>query len=292
MSHIIVHDHIEKKILAIRGKEVILDRDLAVLYDVETRALKQAVRRNMDRFPPDFMFELTNEEIDELVSQSVIPSKKYFGGAKPYVFTEQGVAMLSAVLTSPIAVQMSVRIMKAFVNIRQYMKNNSDLFLQVSRLENRYIDFEMDTQNRFKKLFDAIEMKKLPPEQGIFFDGQIFDAWEFVSGLVRSAKKSIILIDNYIDEKVLTLFAKKMPDVSVSIYTSHLTDQLILDMERFNSQYSLLKIVEFRKAHDRFLIIDRDRIYHIGASLKDIGKKWFAFSLIKIKTSNFIKQLD
>jgi hypothetical protein len=135
-------------------------------------------------------------------------------------------------------------------------------------------------------------MKKLPPEQGIFFDGQIFDAWRFVSGLIRSAKKSIILIDNYIDEKVLTLFTKKMPEVSVTIYTSHITDQLILDIERFNSQYSKLKIIEFGKAHDRFLIIDRDRIYHIGASLKDLGKKWFAFSLIKINTSIFIKQLD
>ena len=198
MKKIIPSEHIEHKIFLLRENPVILDRDLAVLYEVETRVLKQSVKRNIIRFPQDFMFELIEDEMDYLVSQSVIPSKKYFGGAKPYAFTEQGVAMLSSVLNSQAAIEVSIKIMKAFVQMRRFAFAYSELIQKISHLEKSQNQFEIKTDDRFGKIFKIIEKSNITQSQGIFYDGQIFDAWQFVSQLVKSAKKSIILIDNYV----------------------------------------------------------------------------------------------
>ncbi len=192
---------IQNRIYTIRGLQVMLDRDLAELYQLETRSLKQAVRRNITRFPQDFMFKLTDREIKALVSQSVIPSKKHFGGAKPFVFTEQGVAMLSAVLKSVIAVEVNIKVMRAFVQMRKLIVNNSIIFQRLDKVEKK----QLITDTKLDKVFDAIESKEIKSKQGIFFDGQIFDAYVFVSDLIKRARRSIILIDNYIDETVLIL---------------------------------------------------------------------------------------
>lgn len=273
---------IQSKIYAIRGVQVILDRDLATLYQVETRTLKQAVKRNMERFPQDFMFELNDDEMDSLVSQSVIPAKKYFGGAKPFAFTEQGVSMLSAVLKTPIAVEISIIIIKTFVQIRHFLAANGELIQRMSKLEKRQIGFELQTSDKFEKIFDALEDKSLTPKQGIFYDGQIFDAYVFISSLIKKATKTIILIDNYIDESVLVHLAKADTNVKILILVRAISKELKLDIAKYNAQYHKITVKEFTLSHDRFLILDEKEIYHIGASLKDLGKKWFAFSKFEI----------
>lgn len=269
---------IEQSIVTIRGVQVMLDRDLSNFYETETRALKQAVKRNLARFPADFMFELTEDEISHLVSQSVIPSRKHLGGAKPLAFTEQGVSALSAVLKSTRAIQINIEIMRAFVKMRQFLSHNADLFHRIDHIEKRQIVGEIKTDERFEQIFNALEDNSFKPKQGIFYDGQVFDAWKFVSDLVRSAKVSIILIDNYIDDCVLSLFSKRKKGVVVTLLTKKISQQLEQDVQKFNAQYESLSLKSFANSHDRFLIIDDKDIYHIGASLKDLGKKWFAFS--------------
>ena len=192
----------------------------------------------------------------------------------PYAFTEQGVAMLSAVLKSETAVKVSVQIMNAFVAMRRFLVANARVFERLDSLELK----QLETDKKIEQVLQAIDSKKIQPKQGIFFDGQIFDAYKFVAGLVRKANKTILLIDNYIDETVLDLFSKKKKNVKVTILTAKITNALKLDVEKFNVQYPTLEIKKFSKAHDRFLIIDDKDIYHFGASLKDLGKKWFAFS--------------
>lgn len=281
---------IEKRIYTMRGVQVMLDRDLATLYEVETRALKQAVKRNPARFPSDFMFELSENEIEALVSQSVIPSKKQLGGAKPLAFTEQGVSSLSAVLTSARAIEINIEIMRAFVKMRRFLAHNAGIFQRLDQVEKRQFASELKTDERFEQLFSALEDKSIKPKQGIFYDGQVFDAYNFVCDLVRSAKQRIILIDNYVDESVLTLLSKRKKQVSAQILTKSIGKQLKLDIEKFNQQYPAIDVQTFLLAHDRFLIIDDD-IYHIGASLKDMGKKWFAFSRIEMSAITMLAKV-
>lgn len=270
----VLSNEVESKIYMIRGVQVMLDRDLAILYQIETRALKQAVKRNKVRFPEDFMFELTESEIEEMVSQSVIPSKKHLGGAKPFAFSEQGVSMLSSVLTSAIAIDIHIRIMRAFVQMRKFLSQNAGIFQRLDTLERKQID----TDVKLDKVLDAIEDRSVKPKQGIFFDGQIFDAYVFVADLIKRARKSIILIDNFVDESVLTILDKRAEGCSAVIYTRAVSKKLQLDLEKHNAQYPVIEIKLFDHAHDRFLIIDGNDVYHIGASLKDLGKKWFVFS--------------
>ena len=182
MTEEIMHNKIAKRIFVMRGAEVILDRELANMYQVENRVLKQAVKRNIERFPAEFMFKLSSEEVNSLVSQSVIPSKSYLGGALPFAFTEQGLAMLSSVLKSPAAVQISIKIMKAFVLVRRLINTQYELSTHIAKIEQRQNEFEIKTNDRFEEIFNALSKKKLRPEYGIFYDSQIFDAWEFVSG--------------------------------------------------------------------------------------------------------------
>ncbi len=271
MNEIITTDeeNIKNKIFSMRGLQVMLDRDLAELYEVETRALKQAVKRNRERFPNDFMFELREDEIDFMVSQSVIPSKQHLGGAKPFVFTEQGVSALASVLTSKVAIEIHINIIRAFVNMRKLISNNALVFQRLESLEQK----QFTNDEKFNKLFEAIEAKSIKPTQGIFYD-----AYLFVSNLIKSAKESIVLVDNYLDESVLTMLCKREQNVSATIYTKNITAQLELDIKKHNAQYPKITLKKFDASHDRFLILDGKELYHIGASLKDLGKKWFAFS--------------
>ena len=272
---------IKNKIYTIRDTQVMLDTDLAELYDVPIHRLNEQVKRNIERFPDNFMFQLTEEEYKILSSQFASSSyDSNYGGRRylPYVFTEQGVSMLSGILRSKVAIQTSIQIINAFVQMRKFIFKNADLFYRLDSVERKHLEFEIKTGKNFKKVFDALQTQK--PKQGIFFEGQIFDAYKFISGLIKSAKKSIILLDNYIDESVLTHLSKRDPKVSVIIYIGNLTEQLKLDLKKYNSQYPLIEIKEIKSVHDRFMIIDDKEIYHIGASLKDLGKKWFAFSKI------------
>lgn len=288
MNDVVKADGITGKIYLIRGMQIMLDRDLAELYETETRTLKQAVKRNADKFPEDFMFELEEMEVDQMVSQSVIPSKQHLGGAVPYAFTEQGVAMLSSVLRTSVAVEMSIRIMRAFVAMRRFMISNAEMFRRMDSLEIR----QLHTEKKVDAVLDAISAQDVVPRQGVFFDGQIFDAYAFVSRLIRKAKTSIELIDNYVDDSVLTLLSKRKKSVSARIYTKGVSKQLQLDLEKHKAQYPPVEIISFSDAHDRFLVLDGKEVYHLGASLKDLGKKWFAFSKIEKDALTVVGKLD
>lgn len=287
-NEIVNNKEIQNRIFTIRGTHVMLDEDLANLYEVETKVLNQAVKRNIERFPEDFMFQLTEDEHNLLRSQ-IVTSKEKRGGRRylPYVFTEQGVAMLSAVIRSETAVKISIQIIKAFVAMRQFIASNARIFQQLDTLEIK----QLETDKKIKQILAAMESKNIHPKQGIFYDGQIFDAYQFASDIIRTAKKSIILIDNFIDDDVLTLLSKKHSGVKVFILTKTISKQLELDIGKFNEQYPPLKIKQFGNSHDRFLIIDESFVYHLGASLKDLGKKWFAFSKMDIDAAELLMRI-
>jgi len=269
-------NRIKNKIYTIRGVQVIIDRDLAKLYDVDIKRLNEQVKRNMERFPEDFMFQLTASEYNSLRSQiaTLEQGRGKYRKYLPYVFTEQGVAMLSGVLRSDTAIKVSIQIMNSFIAMRRFISTNAQIFQKIGKVEQKLLEHD----SKFEQVFKLIEDKELKPEKGIFFDGQIFDAYKFVSDLIRNAKNSIVLIDNFVDDSVLTLFSKRRNNVSIVVYTKIITKQLRLDLDKHNSQYPLIEIKEFKHSHDRFMIIDNKEVYHIGASLKDLGKKWFAFS--------------
>lgn len=269
---------IESRIYTIRTVQVMLDKDLAVFYGVKPIRLREQVKRNIQRFPADFMFQLTKEEVELMVSQNAIPSKQSLGGSMPYVFTELGVASISSVLTSERAIAVNIQIMRAFVAMRRFIAANAEVFQRLGAVERKQIEHKVEADQKFEQIFNAIEERSIKPKQGIFFDGQIFDAYQFVSGLIRTARKSIIVIDNYIDDGVLTLLSKANKKVQITLLTKTISPRLALDVKKYNEQYPAITIKEFHNSHDRFLIIDGKTVYHFGASLKDLGKKWFAFS--------------
>lgn len=288
-SLVLSTDNIKNRIYTIRNMQVMLDRDLAYLYGVETRLLNQAVKRNIERFPEDFMFQLTDEDMLNWRSQIVMSIKDKMGLRRnPYAFTEQGVAALSGILKSPKAVEINIQVVRAFVAMKRFINSNALVFQRLDKVEIKQLEHD----KKFDEVFDAIQSKGIKPEKGIFFDGQVFDAYKFVSDLIKSANKSIILIDNYIDDSVLTLFSKKNKNVHVTIFTKDISKQLLLDLDKYNSQYPLIEIKEFEKSHDRFLIIDNKEVYHFGASLKDLGKKWFAFSKFDKEAFTLLDRLE
>ena len=277
---------IENAIYTIRGQQVLVDRDLAMLYQVETKVLNQAVKRNIERFPERFRFQLTKEETIELVTNCDRFKLLKHSSVCPYVFTEQGVAMLSTVLRSATAVETSIKIMDAFVAMRHFVSFNAQLFQRLETIEYHQLEMKRrqeQTENRIDEIFDKINKSDMP-QQGVFYDGQIYDAYTFVAGLVRIAECRIILIDNYVDDTVLTLLNKRNSNVAAYIYTDRISRNLQLDIDRHNSQYSPIMVGIYRMAHDRFLIID-DKVYHTGASIKDLGKKLFGFSLMQELTA-------
>ena len=280
--------NIQDKIYTIRDMQVMLDRDLAELYGVETRRLNEQVKRNIERFSKEFMFQLTKNELDNWKSQFATSNKEFIGLRKmPYVFTEQGVSMLSAVIKSKVAIETSIMIINSFVQMRKFISNNALIFDKFEQIGQKILKHD----EKFDKIFKAIESKDIKPKQGIFFDGQIFDAYIFINDIIKSAKKSIILIDNYIDESTLTILSKRDKNCKATIYTKNITKQIRLDIEKHNKQYPKIDIKKFDLSHDRFLIIDDNEVYHIGASLKDLGKKWFAFSKMDIESFEIMERL-
>ena len=298
-------ENIENLIHVIRGKQVMLDRDLARLYGVEARALNQAVQRNIERFPEDFMFQLTKEEFENLKSQIVISSENEilksqnvissWGGIRkwPYVFTENGVAMLSSVLRSQQAISINIHIMRAFNAMRHFIGSQAQVFQRLEVVERNQLALTTQVAENNKKLeevFRRLDDRSENPEKGIFYDGQIFDAYTFINERIREAKKRIVLIDNYVDDSVLTMLDKRNEGVDAVIYTKNISHQLSLDFEKHNAQYSPIEVKQFDRAHDRFLCID-DTVYLIGASLKDLGKKWFGFVKLEQPTDELLSKM-
>lgn len=275
--------NIESKILVIRGQQVMLDRDLAELYGVETRVLNQAVKRNIERFPEDFMFMLETFEKNELITNCDRFNTMKHSSVLPYAFTEQGVAMLSSVLKSKEAADVNIKIMRAFVQMRHFMQSNVRLFAEIDSIKKHLLDSDIHHREHDKQiaeLFSLMDKYNVNDTQGIFFQGQIFDAYAKFESFLQAATKEIILIDNYVDLSVLQRLTKKQPGVNVTIYTKTNTPLTAQDIQTFNAQYPTLTLRQATTMHDRFLIIDNTTLYHIGASLKDLGKKCFAFEIL------------
>ena len=281
----LISNPIERRIMNLRNQQVLLDKDLAELYGVETKRINEAARRNPERFPEHFRFQLTIGECSRSQIATLNNARGHNIKYLPYAYTEQGVAMLSAVLKSDTAINVSIKIMEAFVAMRRFFMTNASLFNRMDVIEQRQLITEKQVDNILNKLGNNQKL----PQQGIFFNNQIFDAYQFVSDLILEAKQSIILIDNYIDYSVFLLLGKRQPNVEALIYTKKITPHLLLDLNKYNSQYPTISLKEMNETHDRFLIIDHRNLYHIGASLKDLGKKWFAFS--KIEDSIWIKEI-
>ena len=301
-------ESIENLIHVIRGKQVMLDRDLARLYGVETKRLNEQVRRNIERFPEDFMFQLSKDEFENWKSQIAISNEEENmspqiattytqnmstqnattspqrrpASAPLYAFTESGIAMLSGVLRSPQAVSMNIQIMRAFVAMRRFLASNAQVFQRLEVMERTQLSLfahQESTDQKVEEIFRRLDDDNTKPTEGILFDGQIFDAYKFVTERIREAKRRIVLIDNYIDETVLAMLDKRGKDVTAKVYTKNISRQLSLDFDKHNAQYAPIEVEQFDRAHDRFLCID-DAVYLIGASIKDLGKKWFGFTKI------------
>ena len=292
-DHLLTITPIEDMIITLRGVQVIVDRDLATLYGVETKRMNEQVRRNLNRFPSRFRFQLTKEEVDEVVANCDHLLSIKYSPTLPYVFTEQGVAMLASVLHSDTAVDVSVKIMDAFVAMRHFIASNAQVFQRLEVIEHHQLEMSSHlakNDNQIAEIFKRLDQENTTPTQGIFFDGQIFDAYTFVSDLIRSAKKSIVLFDNYIDDTVLTMLDKRKAKVSATIYTQKIKEQLSLDLEKHNAQYQPIDVKIYDKVHDRFLCID-NTVYHIGASLKDLGKRWFSFNKMEMTAKELLGRM-
>ena len=260
-----------------------IDKDLALLYGVETKRLNEQVKRNIERFPEDFMFQLTMEECLRSQIATLNTGQGQHLKYLPYAFTEHGIAMLSSVLRSETAIAVNIKIMRTFTNIRKSVYQASTLQNRVELIEYNQSEMRkllLETTSKVDIVFENMQNAHNLPVQGIFFDGQIYDAYAFVAELVRSAKRRIVLIDNYIDDTVLTLLSKREAGVEAVIYTGKISKQLQLDIDKHNAQYPPVEVRIFSKAHDRFLIID-EKVYLVGASIKDLGKKWFGFTLME-----------
>ena len=280
---------VAERIFTLRGAQVLLDRDLAVFFEVKPIRLREQVKRNANRFPPDFIFQLTRSEVEELVSQNAIPSPRHLGGYLPYAFTEEGVAALTAVLRSERAVAVGIQIMRAFVAMRKFILHHTKIFERLDQVERRQIF----SDQKIEEIFSLLESQgNQPPAQGIFFNGQIFDAYAFVASLIRKAKSSIILVDNYVDESVMLMLSKRQASTSATIFTRKISRQLALDLEKHNAQYPPIAVHPLEGFHDRFLIIDKQDLYHLGASLKDLGKQCFAFSKLDSVAPDILSRLQ
>lgn len=289
-KNLVIVDNIEiqNMIYSVRGKQVMLDSDLAQLYHVETKVFNQAVKRNINRFPEHFRFQLTESEFKNLRSQIVTSreNNSMHGGRRymPYVFTEQGIAMLSAVLKSDVAVEVSIKIMNSFVEMRNFLLSNREMFARLDRVELKQLETDKKLEEVFNYIATNTEVK-----QNIFFDGQIYDAFSFIIGLIKKAKKEIILIDNYVDINTLNILCKKNKGVDIIIATAGKGNLSTKDINKFNAQYPKLSVKTTTDFHDRFLIIDKMEVYHIGASIKDAGKK--SFGITKIEDKDLIQGL-
>lgn len=286
MEQNLIKSEIESRIFTIRGEQVMLDFDLAKLYEIPTKSFNQSVNRNLNRFPSDFIFRLNSAEFQELVTNCDRLRNQKHRSSYPLAFTELGISMLSAVLNSPTAVDLNILIIRVFVALRKDYNYNKTLLQRVSNVESILVDHQ--------KKFNALETSTtyLSPVFGIFFNDQVFDAYVFSSELIEKAKKSLILIDNYIDETTLLQLSKRNKRVSCTIYTDRITEKLKLDLEKHNAQYNPIEIRILKNSHDRFIIIDDKELYHLGASLKDLGKRWFAFSRMDGLVNDVLDRLN
>lgn len=285
---IISQSDIEKMIVTIRGEQVLIDRDLAYIYHVEVKQMNRQVKRNIKRFPEDFMFQLTKEENNSLKCQNGTSNKR--GGdrrALPYAFTQQGVGMLSGLLRSDIAVETNIKIMRAFVAMRRFIIQNAGILMRIAHLERHQIE----TDEKIDMILDKMEERspKMLPEQ-IFQTGCVWDAWAYVSDLVRSAQNRVILIDNFVDDRVLSMLDKRADGVSATIYSRYY-EQFQIDLKKHNEQYPAIEFVQLpHKNHDRFLIID-DKVYFMGASLKDMGAGLCTVSEMQISPDKLLEYI-
>ena len=287
---------IENLIHVIRGQQVMIDSDLARLYGVETKRLKEQVKRNINRFPSDFMFGLTKTETLSLRSQFATSNKDGVRGGNrysPFAFTENGVAMLSSVLKSDTAIEVNIRIMRAFTSMRSFLMSNAHVFQRLEALEHHQLLVQKhlsETDRKIDEVMSRLDDKDSGPIEGFFFEGQIFDAYSLISDLIRKATQRIILIDNYVDDRILKVLTKRAEGVSATIYTDPRHSQISADLRRHNAQYPRIDVKHCSNAHDRFLIID-DTVYFIGGSIKDLGKKIVAFSQMHQNPDSILSRL-
>ena len=275
-------ENIKNLIYTIRGKQVMLDSDVAMLYQYTTKNINKAMKRNINRFPEDFCFQLTEKEVENLRFQFGTSSlnKEKYGGRRylPYVYTEQGISMLAGVLKNEIAIQVSINIIRAFIEMRKFITNNAQVFERLTKIEYKMLEHD----KKFDIVFNELQKeKKTEFKEKIFFEGQIYDAYSLIIDIIQKAKHKILIIDNYIDASILKMLSKKNKNVEVIILTLQNTNLNKLDINKFNKQYPTLKVAYTNKFHDRFIVIDNEKLYHIGASSKDLGKKCFAISIIE-----------
>ena len=284
-------EDIKNLIYTVRGKQVMLDSDVAMLYHYETKNINKAMKRNINRFPEDFCFQLTEKEVENLRFQIGTSSlnKETYGGRRylPYVYTEQGISMLAGVLKNEIAIQVSISIIRAFIEMRRFISLNGQIFQEISDIKGQLLEHD----KKFDEVFDELQRKQETEfKQSIFFDGQIFDAYSLIIDIIRQASQKILIIDNYMDDSILKMLSKKNKNVEVVIFTTQNSNIRKLDIQKFNKQYPVLKLAYTNKFHDRFIVIDNKELYHIGASLKDLGKKCFAIS--KIEDDEYIDKIS
>ena len=272
----ISNEEIKKLIYTIRGKQVMLDSDVAMLYHYETRRINETVKRNSKRFPKEFCFQLTSKEYDSLKSQ--IATSNIRGGKQklPYVFTEKGILMLSGLLKNEVAIEVSIKIVEAFVEMRKFLSSNGQLFARLTNVEYKLLEHD----KKFDQVFDQLQHEE-NIKQKIFFEGQIYDAYSLIIDIIKKADKKILIIDNYIDDTVLKMLTKKNTNVEVVILTSDKSNIQKIDIQKFNKEYPILKVAKTNKFHDRFIVIDNKEMYHLGASIKDLGKKCFGINKIE-----------
>lgn len=269
-------DNIRNLIYTIRGKQVMLDSDVARLYHYPTKRINEAVRRNQERFPENFCFQLTENETENLRSQFATSSleKENYGGRRtlPYVFSEQGIAMLSGLLKNDIAIQVSINIMNAFVEMRKFILNNAQVFERLTNVEYKMLEHD----KKFDEVFDELQRnRKEEFKQQIFFNGQIYDAYSLIIDIIKTAQEKILIIDNYIDDTILKMLAKKNKNVEVVILTSEKSNISKLDIQKFNKEYSSLKLAKTNKFHDRFIAIDNKELYHCRCLTKRLRQEMF-----------------
>ena len=286
------NEDIKNLIYTIRGEQVMLDSDVAMLYHYETKNVNKAVKRNIDRFPEEFCFQLTENEFQTLKfqigtsKQNLEIKDKLRGGRRylPYVFTEQGIAMLAGVLKNDIAVKVSINIIKTFIEMRKFISLNGQVFERLTNMEYKLLEHD----KKFDEVFNQLQLED-NIKQKIFFDGQIWDSYSLIIDIIKKANKKILIIDNYIDDSILKMLVKKKIHTEVVILTSEKSNIDTLDIKKFNKEYPLLKVAKTNKFHDRFIVIDNKEMYHLGASIKDLGKKCFGIN--KIEDMNIIEKI-
>ncbi len=275
----LTNEDIKSLIYTIRGKQVMLDSDVARLFEYATKDLNRNVKNNIERFPEYYCFQLTNEEYKSLRCKNFTLNENGRGQHRkylPYVFTEYGITMLAGLLKSEVAVNVSIRIVNTFIEMRKFLMINGQVFERLTNMEYKLLEHD----KKFDEVFNQLQLEETI-KQRIFFDGQIYDAYSIIVDIIKRANNKILIIDNYIDDSVLKMLAKKKKNVEVIILTSDKSNIDNLDIKKFNKEYPILKVAKTNKFHDRFIVIDNKEMYHLGASIKDLGKRCFAINRIE-----------